>query len=55
MGVPLPTFSEDDVVNFMVQEAVMARGLRAQKEQKDAAALRDWKRAPLGSGPPRLG
>lgn len=41
--MPLPTFSQDDVVNFMVTEALV---LRANEQRQDAELKRkqeDWK------------
>jgi hypothetical protein len=52
MGEPLPQFSDDDVVDFMVKEAVMAHGLAHEAEQEKKRQKEEWKRRPVGSGTP---
>lgn len=54
-GVPLPTFSEDDVVNYVVTEAVILRGLQDEKERAERQEREEWKRRPVGEGKLRGG
>jgi hypothetical protein len=46
-GRPMPRFSEDDVIDYMVLEAVMLKArhedAEAQKEAEKEAARKKWK------------
>jgi hypothetical protein len=42
-----PTFSEDDVLDFMVREALIARGDEDAQEGEKRQAAADWKREGL--------
>jgi hypothetical protein len=44
LGQPMPQFSNDDVLQFMVTEAVLLRGLQARKEESKKRQKEDWKR-----------
>lgn len=48
--MPLPQFSEDDVLNYFVVEALMIRDNQEQAEAQKKRELEEWKRKPLGSG-----
>lgn len=52
MGRPLPRFSDDPVIDYLVAEAVMLRGLSNEAEQAKKNTLDEWKHRPLGSGTP---
>lgn len=52
MGEPLPRFSDDDVVDLIVKEAVMLKGLEHEAERQKEAKMREWRKAPVGSGTP---
>ena len=52
MGRPLPRFSDDDFIDYVVAEAVMLRGINHEKQQVKQKEISDWKRRPLGSGTP---
>lgn len=41
-----PVFSEDDVINLQVTEAVLAVGGKHAQEQKDTSEREAWKEAP---------
>lgn len=54
---PLPVFDdEDDVMNYMVTEAVVIEYGRYKLEQEKQRAAKqeqdEWKQRPVGSGPP---
>lgn len=57
-GKPMPRFSDDDVIDFMVTEAVILRSLEHQEEMREAAEkkqrMAEWKRGAPGSGMPAL-
>lgn len=40
--MPLPTFSEDDVTNFMVTEALVTRGSHERAEANKNREKQDW-------------
>lgn len=42
-GRPLPQFSEDDVIDFMVTEAVLQRARAASKDAETKQKQRAWK------------
>lgn len=48
----MPTFSDDDVVDFMVKEAIVMRGRQARAEEQKRQKREEWKRRPVGSGTP---
>lgn len=53
-GQPLPVFDPtDDVMNYMVTEAVVFKRLRTDAKDREKAEFKkttdDWKKQPLGS------
>lgn len=42
--MPLPTFSDDDVTNFMVTEALVARAAHERTEAGKDRERQDWMR-----------
>lgn len=40
--MPLPTFSEDDVTNFLVTEALVTRGAHERTEENKNREKQDW-------------
>lgn len=53
---PLPTFSDDEYVNFCVTEAIIAKvkieDAETLKKAQDEERRREWKRGKPGSGMP---
>lgn len=47
---PLPTFSEDDVLDYMVKEAIVFRARDQEKQVAEEAKRNEWKQRPVGSG-----
>lgn len=47
---PMPTFSDDDVIDFMVTEAVVAHAAEMRREAEQKAKRDEWKKRPVGSG-----
>jgi hypothetical protein len=58
-GKPLPMFSEDDVMDFMVTEAITIRALEEQRDAQEKADAerekRAWKNAIKPGRPPVTG
>lgn len=48
--MPLPTFSQDDFLNYCVVEALSLRARMREAEEQKKAQREEWKRKPLGSG-----
>lgn len=48
--MPLPSFSDDDFINFCVAEALMVKARSEEIEAQKQAEIREWKNKPLGSG-----
>jgi hypothetical protein len=48
--MPLPQFSEDDFINFCVQEALMVKAQVEKIEAQKQAEIQQWKNKPIGSG-----
>ena len=46
----LPTFSDDDFIDFCVTEALMVRSRVEDAERQKEAEKAEWKNKPLGSG-----
>jgi hypothetical protein len=42
-GDPFPTFSDDDVLDFLVKEAIVFRGLAEEAERAKEREKEDWK------------
>lgn len=42
-GRPLPSFSDDDVLDYMVTEAIVLRGVQEDKEAQKQEERRRWK------------
>jgi hypothetical protein len=40
--MPLPTFSEDDVTNFMVTEALVTRAAHERKDAQESREKQNW-------------
>lgn len=53
-GKPLPRFSEDDVIDFQVTEAIVNRAADEAASAEKKRKREDWKHAPVGSGPPPI-
>jgi len=47
--MPLPSFSDDDFVNYCVTEALMLRARAEDIEAEKRREMEEWKRRPLGS------
>lgn len=43
-GRPLPQFSEDDVTDFMVTEAIIIKSLREEEEAREKVERTHWKK-----------
>lgn len=41
-GMPLPTFSEDDVTNFLITEALVTRAARERTEAQKNREKQNW-------------
>lgn len=39
----MPAFSEDDVLDFMVAEAVVLRELKQERDEQEEQRRREWK------------
>jgi hypothetical protein len=48
--MPLPTFSDDDFIDFCVAEALMLKARVEEIEAEKDAERREWQSRPLGSG-----
>ena len=47
--MPLPTFSEDDFLNYCVTEAITFRARQDEIEAEKRREIDEWKNRPLGS------
>lgn len=47
---PLPPFSDDDVLDFMVREAVLIAAEQEEIRRGEKRKRDEWKKKPLGSG-----
>ncbi len=47
-GRPLPAFSEDDVLDFQVTEAVILKSMEEQAKQKKEAERASWRKGHKG-------
>lgn len=45
----LPTFSDDDFLNYCVTEALMLRAQIEEVEEQKRREIEEWKNQPLGS------
>lgn len=43
-GRPLPTFSDDDVIDYMVMEAIALKVAKKEKEEAKKREIEDWKK-----------
>lgn len=41
--MPMPTFSTDEVTNFLVTEALVHRGMKEQADDAKKKEQKDWK------------
>jgi hypothetical protein len=48
--MPLPTFSDDDFIDFCVAEALTVRAQFEKIEAQKDAERREWQNRPIGSG-----
>jgi hypothetical protein len=54
--MPLPTFSDDDFLDFCVKEALFVREVQEQAKAQKRQEREEWKRQkPGGTGPPSGG
>lgn len=49
-GMPLPSFSADDFIDFCVTEALMLRARFEEIEAEKDAERKEWQSKPIGSG-----
>jgi hypothetical protein len=49
-GKPLPPFSDDDVIDYLVTEAIVAKSWKEDEDRQKAQKLEEWKRGKVGSG-----
>jgi hypothetical protein len=51
-GKPFPRFSDDDVLDYMVTEAIVVKHWDEQRKEHKRQEMREWKKRKVGSGPP---
>lgn len=49
-GRPLPRFSDDDVIDYMVAEAIVMREWESVKAEQKKRERDDWKKRGMGNG-----
>jgi hypothetical protein len=50
LGRPLPRFSEDDVLDYMISESLACKLWEAEEKAAKKRERDAWKKRPLGSG-----
>lgn len=47
-GRPMPQFSSDDVIDYMVLEAVVIKARKEEEKAQKAAKINEWKKESSG-------
>lgn len=54
-GRPMPRWSDDDVIDFRVTEAILYAANAQDEEDQVKQEQRNWRDQPVGSGTPKQG